>query len=86
MSVTAPSLTAADDEDVPTRFAQLGEDTASGDCRFCGKPATHRLQLVARLASNGGGAGLTKQAAAHKQDYCESHAVALFVKVKKAMR
>ena len=86
MATNADPITAAADEDLPTRFAQLEKDAEKGECRFCGKPATHRLQLVARLASNGGGAGLTKQAAAHKQDYCETHAVALFVKVKKAMR
>ena len=82
-----------DDADAPDTFAELtGTSDPIEVCRFCGEPATHRLTLTARLRHARQGnkgtppVGTPPTAAQHKQDYCEKHAVALFFKIRKAMK
>lgn len=74
-------------EDLPTTFAELPVAQAGGEgCRICGEPAVHRIALVVRSRETRANSGQPPTVASHKQDYCEAHAVALFVKIKKAMR
>lgn len=74
--------------DAPERFEDLPDAMGAkgrSRCRACGAPSTHRVQLAVRQALPQQ-KGTPPQVASHVQEFCERHAVKLFVDVRKVMR